>query len=339
MDITDRFAAAVARPDPEVPLDEVALLVAAHAYPGLDVDGQLRRLDDLAARCPEPTLDGLRELLFGVLGFDGARADYYDPRNSYLNDVLDRRRGLPILLSLLAMEVGRRVGVPLAGVGMPGHFLVRDRVDPEVFIDPFAGGVLLDRAGCEARYHEVQGALAPFDPTWLDPTPRLDIVARVLANLRVAHTRARRPAALAWVLGLRVLLPGADPAQRQALAAVLARVGRVTEAAAELDRVAEEVTDPETAVRARAAAQEVHDPGDPAAGAELAGPVEAERALVEAHRPLEVARGEEHPAGQHLHDRHRRRIAAGAGGGRPLSSGGPAAGGRRRAPGRPSRGR
>jgi regulator of sirC expression with transglutaminase-like and TPR domain len=254
VDPTERFAAAVARPDPEVPLDEVALLVAAHAYPGLDVDAHLRRLDDLATRCPEPTLDGLRELLFGQLGFDGARAEYYDPRNSYLNDVLDRRRGLPILLSLLTMEVGRRVGVPLAGVGMPGHFLVRDRVDPEVFLDPFAGGVLLDRAGCEARYREVQGDRAPFDPAWLEPTPRRDIVARVLANLRVAHARDRRATALAWVLRLRVLLPGADPAQRHALAAVLARLGRVAEAAAELDRVAAESTDPGGAARARTAA-------------------------------------------------------------------------------------
>src|SRR3954468_18824427 len=105
---TERLAALVAGPEGALPLDEAAFLVAAHAHPGLDVDAQLRRLDDLAAGVAAPHLDALRRHLFGELGFSGNDVDYYDPANSFLDDVLDRRLGLPITLAVLMMEVGRR---------------------------------------------------------------------------------------------------------------------------------------------------------------------------------------------------------------------------------------
>lgn len=203
MDVTTRFAQLVVGPEETLPLDEAALLIAAHARPGLDVDEQLRRLDVLAAEVGEPTLDGLRRLLFRDLGFGGNEVDYYDPANSFLNDVLDRRTGIPISLSVVMLEVGRRVGVPLSGVSMPGHFLVRDKVDPEVFVDPFARGALLDRRGAEARFHVIQGPGAVFDPAFLEPVGRLAIVSRMLANLE-GLARSRRDAAmLRWVRRLR----------------------------------------------------------------------------------------------------------------------------------------
>ena len=237
MDATARFAQLLGGPEAALALDEAALLIAAHAYPGLDVAAQLARLDELAAGCGEPTLRGLRRHLFVEVGLAGNQADYYDARNSYLNDVLDRRTGIPITLAVVTIEVGRRIGAPLAGVGMPGHFLVRDRVDPEVFVDPFAGGAVLDRRACEARFRAVQGPGAVFDPAYLQPVGRRDIVARMLANLRVVHTRAGATAELVWVLRLQLALPGADPGERRALAGALSALGRYGEAAAELEGV------------------------------------------------------------------------------------------------------
>jgi regulator of sirC expression with transglutaminase-like and TPR domain len=226
VDPTARFVELVTGPEASLPLDEAGLLVAAHAHPGIDVDAQLARFDDLAAQVGEPTLDGLRRLLFRDLGFTGNEADYYDPANSYLDDVLDRRIGLPITLAVVLMEVGRRVGVPLSGVSMPGHFLVRDKVDPEVFVDAFAGGRILDRRACELRFHGVHGADAQFDPAFLEPVGRLAIVDRVLGNLDGMAARRGDPFMQAWVLRLRVALPAADPT----LADRLTRVERAVRA-------------------------------------------------------------------------------------------------------------
>jgi hypothetical protein len=119
VDVTERFRALVHGPEVSLPLDEAALLIAAHAEPGLDLDAELARLDELAAGVANPTLDGLRRHLFGELGFRGADHDYDDPRNSYLHVVVERRVGIPISLSVLLMEVGRRIGVPLAGCPCP----------------------------------------------------------------------------------------------------------------------------------------------------------------------------------------------------------------------------
>jgi len=223
-DPTARFVEAVAEREAAIPLDRVAFLIAAHAHPTLDVDGALTRLDALAELAGEPTLDGLRRLLFRDLGFAGNEDDYYDPRNSYLDDVLDRRVGIPISLAVVMLEVGRRLGVPLAGVSMPGHFLVRDKVDPEVFVDPFARGLVLDRRGCQLRFHGVHGVEATFDPAFLDPVGKLAIVDRMLANLDGVAVRAGDVGMLAWVLRLRVAVPGSDEAVARRLAAVQAKL-------------------------------------------------------------------------------------------------------------------
>ena len=238
MDATARFAELLARPAALVPLDEAVLLVAAHEYPTLDVAREQRRLDLLADRCPGSSLPALVEYLFVDLGFTGNARDYYDPRNSYLNDVLDRRTGIPITLAVLAMEVGRRLGVPLVGVGMPGHFLLRHELDDAVFVDPFGGGRILDRAGCEAAFHAVHGARAPFDPSFLEPVDAPAIVARLLANLRATFTARSNRGALAWILRLRTRVPGIPAEERAELATVLAARGQFEAAAGEYDLLA-----------------------------------------------------------------------------------------------------
>jgi regulator of sirC expression with transglutaminase-like and TPR domain len=238
VEATERFAALLTKPETQVRLDEAGLLIAAHAYPDLDVDAELDRLDVLAEGCRTPTLDGLVRYLFVEEGFRGNHHDYYDPRNSYLNDVATRRIGIPISLCVLTLEVGRRIGVPLAGVGMPGHFILRDRVDPEVWVDPFSRGALLDRVGCQRAFQAVNGADAVFDAEFLEPVGAWTIVARMLANLKTIFARLGDAAALAWVLELRCQVPGMPLAEFGAWAEALAADGRFGEAAEVLESAA-----------------------------------------------------------------------------------------------------
>ncbi len=214
---TDEFEGLVAGPEADLRLDRAWALITTHAHPEVEVDGLLGGLDALAGGVAVPTLDGLLAHLFADQGFTGNADDYGDPANSYLDEVLARRLGIPITLSVLTMEVGRRVGVPVAGVGMPGHFLLRDKVDPSVFVDPFAGGLLIDEEECAARFHRLHGADAPFSPVWLEPAGPRAIVSRMLANLVRAFRDRRDQRGLLWALDLRTRLPEATDEDRQAL--------------------------------------------------------------------------------------------------------------------------
>jgi regulator of sirC expression with transglutaminase-like and TPR domain len=239
VDITDRFAELVRGPEERCRLDLGALLIAAHARHDLDIDEQVARLDDLAAGCPVGTLEAVTDHLFGDLGFRGDTDDYTHPRNSLLDQVLDRRVGIPITLAVVLTEVGRRVGVPLAGVGMPGHFLVRSATDPDLFVDPFHQAQL-DRAGCEKLFRSLHGPKPRFDDRFLDPVGPRAVIARMLTNLQRSFVgRGDRTGAL-WAQCLRVLVPGATVQDRRQLAAILAANGRFDAAALELDAIADE---------------------------------------------------------------------------------------------------
>ena len=237
--LAERFASLLALPDAQIPLDETSLVIAAHAQPDLDVDAELAVIDGIAAQVRDPTLTGLCRLLFRDLGFTGNTADYYDPGNSFLNVVIERRTGIPISLSILMMEVGRRHSIPLAGVGMPGHFLLRDKVDPTVFVDAFDSGRLLDLAGCARLFRRVHGATAQLQPSFLDPVDRAVIVSRVLGNLRGIYGQRNDNASLLWVLQLRTLVPGAGVVEHLELAGAMATAGDLLGAAAVYDRAAE----------------------------------------------------------------------------------------------------
>ena len=173
-----------------------ALLAAAAEYPDLDIDGSQDNLNRMAAAAqsripPEATalqqLNVVTDLLFGVIGFAGNRDDYYDPRNSYLNEVLDRRIGIPITLSLLCIEVGRRAGVPLQGIGMPGHFLVNHPDEPNLFVDTFNGGVLLNQEECAALLRQSAGENARLEARHLNPVTPREMLARLLRNLKAIY--------------------------------------------------------------------------------------------------------------------------------------------------------
>jgi regulator of sirC expression with transglutaminase-like and TPR domain len=243
-----RFADLVALPDDEIPLDEAALLIAARARPDLDVGAEQARLDELAGGCGEATFDGLTRHLFTDLGFTGNTERYQDPDNSYLDQVMRRRVGIPISLSVLTMEVGRRLGVALDGVGMPGHFLVRHRAAPATFLDPYGGGRRLDAAGCRAIFTSLGGV--GWDDTHLAPLGARSILTRMLLNLQGLFLPADLRSA-AWVLQLRLTIPGLAVPDRLGLARALGSLGLFGAAAIELDRVADELPD-EEAVTVRA---------------------------------------------------------------------------------------
>ena len=194
-----RFAAYIARPPGDFRLAEGALLVALEAYPDLDVDSYRRRLDGMAetisARLglelePRRIVSHINACLFKEQAFRGNRRDYYDTRNSFLNEVLDRKVGIPITLSIIYLDIGRRVGLPINGVGLPGHFVVQYGAHPEPFyIDPFHGGKLLSEQDCAARVAQIHGQDLPWQESYLDAVSDLHILARVLNNLKVIYVR------------------------------------------------------------------------------------------------------------------------------------------------------
>jgi regulator of sirC expression with transglutaminase-like and TPR domain len=243
MDMAERFASLVALDAADVPLDLAALCIASAVRADVDVDAALTRLDDLAARCADATFDGVRVHLFEREGFRGNTDDYADPGNSFLDRVLERRLGIPITLSLVMIEVGRRVGVPIVGVGMPAHFLVRAR-DADVYCDPFNGGARLDVAGCAALFDRLAAGAQRFDPAFLAPVGARQILSRMLNNLEHGPL-SDDPHALAALLSLHVVIPDLAPADRIALASRLANIGRFDVAARVVEAGAANGGDPD----------------------------------------------------------------------------------------------
>ncbi len=248
---TLRFAELVQGREEDLPLDEAALLIAAHARPDLDIGAELGLLDALAARVDDHSLDGWRRRLFIDLGFSGQVEGYYEPANSFLDQVVRRRRGLPITLSVVGMEVGRRIGLRFEGVGMPGHFLLRH--DRDVYVDPFEGGRVLDSQGCADRFRAVNGPRAAFRTTYLDPVGPRAILGRMLNNLKSVYAGRGDVGALSWVFDLRRALPGAGPLEGREWARVMGATGRFEEAAGEMEALAELLPRHEESLRAEAA--------------------------------------------------------------------------------------
>lgn len=201
-----------------------ALLVASTDDPEVDIDGCRANLDRMAdaarARMPSQAgpleeLNAITDLLFGVIGFAGNRDDYYDPNNSYLHQVLRRRLGIPITLSLLCIEVGRRAGVPVLGIGMPGHFLVRHRDEDNYFVDAFNGGVLMNRAECGAVLREAAGDDARLEEHHLNPVTPREILARILRNLKAIYwDREEFDRCITTIGALMAVLPDRPEEQR-----------------------------------------------------------------------------------------------------------------------------
>lgn len=198
-EVWNQFDRMVGAPDEEIDLARAALLIAATEYPALNIERELFRLDAIAEGvasrleddAPLYQLNTISEYLFDELKFAGNHTNYHDPRNSFLSDVIERRLGIPITLSLLYIEVGRRAGVPLLGIGMPSHFIVRHKDESDVFVDPFHGGILLSESECAERLKQVtQGALA-WDREYLEPVSSRAFIARMLRNLKLVYLQRR----------------------------------------------------------------------------------------------------------------------------------------------------
>lgn len=207
-DLVDALRAAVDAPGAD--LAPAALVIARLEYPRLDVPAYLARLEAMGAagqRAIErhvdasgdgsllSRIDALNGYLFEDQGFVGNRVRYEDPRNSCLNEVLDRRTGIPITLSLVYMEVGRRAGLHVEGVNFPGHFLVRVPTgrprQPAVIIDAFHGGAQLSESDCRRLLQKHVGTEIAFSPSLLAPATRAQIIARMLLNLKRLYVHMR----------------------------------------------------------------------------------------------------------------------------------------------------
>lgn len=225
-----RFAELVAREPAAVPIDEAMFLIAAHAHPELDVAEELARLDEMAAGC-EPRFESVWRRLFVELGLTGEPSAFDDPAGSFLDTAIERRTGLPITLAVIAIEVGRRAGVEIEGVGMPHHFLARHPGPEPVLFDPFHNGSRLDQESAEALFRAVAGTEAALHPSHLAPVDSRQMLDRVLANLKRIYQGQVDRRSLAWVLELRTYIPGTQLSEHAQLAGVLATLGRARDAA------------------------------------------------------------------------------------------------------------
>lgn len=263
-----RFADLVARSDADIDLAEAALLVAAEQYPQLAVSAYLHRLDVLAERvrdrlanevAPLIVLQELNQVLFQQERFRGNVAAYYDPRNSFLNDVLDRHLGIPITLSIVYLEVGRRLGLPLAGVNFPGHFLVSYTGEAlDVTIDAFDMGRLRFPDEMQGLLDRLYGGMVRLRPEFLRPAGRKDVLVRLLTNLKHIYLNIRDEAhALAAIERLLLVRPSAAEEVRDR-GMLLARTGRVHEALRDLERYLDVVPGAPDAERVRLLIETLH---------------------------------------------------------------------------------
>jgi regulator of sirC expression with transglutaminase-like and TPR domain len=240
----DAVLATLAR-DPSAPFDlaEVALHLARDEYPELDVDAYLSELAGMAREAREyvrgnleARTAGLCRYLFHDMGFRGNTQNYYDPRNSYLNQVLDRRTGLPITLAAVAIAVGTRAGLEVVGVGLPGHFIAKAVEDGrEVLFDPFHGGRRLDREACEHLVRQVTGTEFTATADNLQAAPLGLIVLRMLTNLKAVYAGEEDYPRLVRVSERLCQLSPDDPQQRRDLGAALLKAGQPGRAIGHLD--------------------------------------------------------------------------------------------------------
>lgn len=218
----DRFGALMAAGGSGVDLADAALAISATLQPDLDPATWLAELDALAARCEDHTVDGVVRFLFDIEHFVGNRTAYHDWRNSCLDRVIATRTGIPITLSVLTIEVARRVGVGLVGVGMPAHFLVRSAVDADLFVDPFDQGRRLDRRSARALFDGLTRGQVPWREEYLAPTPNRDVVIRMLNNLKGVFAARADLVRLGLTMDLRARLPELAEAEAAEIAVAAA---------------------------------------------------------------------------------------------------------------------
>ncbi|NJM73785.1 MAG: tetratricopeptide repeat protein [Scytonema sp. RU_4_4] len=239
------FDQEIQQPDEHIDLAKAALYIAQEEYPNLEPEEYLNALDTMALelqerlpsqRYPLRVIQSINHYLYDDLGFAGNEKNYYDPRNSLLSDVIDRRLGIPITLALVYLEVARRVDFPIVGVGMPGHFLIRpDIPDTEIFIDAFNCGEVMFPQDCQERLNQVYQQPVQLQPEFLAAVSKRQFLARILANLKYIYLNQQElEKALAAVERILLLFPGA-PLELRDRGLLCYELGLFTQAANDLE--------------------------------------------------------------------------------------------------------
>ncbi|KKD38410.1 SirB1 family protein [Limnoraphis robusta] len=240
-----RFSQETHQPDEQIDLAKAALYMAQEEFRDLDVEEYLNALDEMAAevlerldepRYPLRVIKTLNQYLFEDLGFVGNTTNYYDPNNSFLNQVIERRTGIPITLSVVYLEIAKRINFPMVGIGMPGHFVVRpDFSGSGIYVDVFNQGEILFAEDCQAKLAEVYGQQVKLRPQFLDPVNPRQILARILTNLKVIYMNAGEIVkAVAAIERILLLFPEA-PNERRDRGILYYQLERWTEARQDLE--------------------------------------------------------------------------------------------------------
>jgi len=204
------FRRVVECPEEKIDLARAALTIAQVDYPDLDIAAYLARIDELAANVTDRlitksdifrSIAALNWVLFQSRGFRGNRDDYFDPKNSFLNEVIERKTGIPITLSVLYMEIAQRTGLRLEGVSFPGHFLVKVAGEGDnIVIDPYSGGEIVGMEQLAKMLYALYDGKIPFHPDLLAPATKTQILKRMLNNLKVIYLKQNN-----WAKGLEVV--------------------------------------------------------------------------------------------------------------------------------------
>lgn len=245
-----RFYLELQQPEPMINLAAAALFIAQEEYPDLDVEEYLNTLDTMAMEVEErlpPTpyplkvLKTINHYLFEDLKFAGNDTNYYDPKNSFLNDVIDRRVGIPITLSLVYLEVAKRLDFPMAGVGLPGHFLIRPLQEGmEIFVDAFHQGEILFPQDCQDRLNQIYAPALELQPEFLKPIGSRRFLSRMLTNLKMVYlNQGELNKALGAIERILMIFPKA-PIELRDRGILYYHTGRWTEAKQDLSIYLEE---------------------------------------------------------------------------------------------------
>ena len=216
----DNFYREINQPDDQIDLAKAALYIAQEEYPDLDADEYMNALDVMAdeveerlpaERYPLRIIQTLNQYFYDDLGYIGNTSDYYDPRNSFLNEVIERRTGIPITLSLVYLEVSRRLDFPMVGINMPGHFLIRPSFEEAgIFVDAFNRGEILFQQDCEARLAQMYGRPVQMQSSFMTSVSPRQMLVRMLRNLKFIYlNRSELPKAQAAVERILLLFPDA----------------------------------------------------------------------------------------------------------------------------------
>ena len=220
--------------------------MASEEYPQLEVGPYIDSLDEIAQTirstmragdAPLETIERINSVLFETMGFRGNTENYYDPRNSFFNDVLERRTGIPITLSTLYLEIARRLGVPIVGVGMPGHFLVKYAArDVEFFLDPFNRGGILTREDCRKRLRDLYSGQVEFEERLLARVTHRQILSRMLHNLKAIYIKTESFEKSLAMVEMMMMVEPDDPTQYRDRGLLLLKRRQFEAAAKDLER-------------------------------------------------------------------------------------------------------